>query len=239
MPRASGRAPPISVAVPLPPKAKSHSFATSNPKRQAKIPLTPVHSPEARPRDGRTQAQRRGRRGRAKAEKNPSLRRPLDPHLFRAPTPLPPEAFLLRSNLLGGVGGKRVVVVVVRPCWVHAGGRGAPESRAAMALPVAFVRLSLLLLVALPFCAPHPGHGFHAPREFQSPALHSGSCPPHLACLVFLFFLLFLSLVPGSLQRKIKSLLVLLIQCDFTLISLHLYASCFFPNYEENLEHLV
>ncbi|KAF8730094.1 hypothetical protein HU200_017060 [Digitaria exilis] len=42
-----------------------------------------------------------------------------------------------------------------------------------MALPVAFVRLSLLLLVALPFCAPHPGHGFHAPREFQSPALHS------------------------------------------------------------------
>ncbi|OEL12976.1 hypothetical protein BAE44_0026002 [Dichanthelium oligosanthes] len=42
-----------------------------------------------------------------------------------------------------------------------------------MALPVSFVRLSLLLLVALPFCAPHPGPGFHAPREFQRPALHS------------------------------------------------------------------
>ncbi|KAL6591437.1 hypothetical protein ACP70R_049940 [Stipagrostis hirtigluma subsp. patula] len=36
-----------------------------------------------------------------------------------------------------------------------------------MALPVSFVRLSLLLLVALPFCATHPGPAFHAPREFQ------------------------------------------------------------------------
>jgi hypothetical protein len=42
-----------------------------------------------------------------------------------------------------------------------------------MALPVPFVRFSLLLLVALPFCAAHPGSDFHAPREFKRPALHS------------------------------------------------------------------
>ncbi|CAD6241858.1 unnamed protein product [Miscanthus lutarioriparius] len=43
-----------------------------------------------------------------------------------------------------------------------------------MALPVPLVRLALLLLVALPFCAAHPGPGdFPAPRYFQSPALHS------------------------------------------------------------------
>ncbi|XP_062221670.1 uncharacterized protein LOC133921003 [Phragmites australis] len=40
-----------------------------------------------------------------------------------------------------------------------------------MALPVSFLRLSLLLLVALPFCATHPGPAFHPPREFQR-ALH-------------------------------------------------------------------
>ncbi|CAL5020062.1 unnamed protein product [Urochloa decumbens] len=42
-----------------------------------------------------------------------------------------------------------------------------------MALLGPFVRLSLLLLVALPFCAAHPGPGFHASREFQRPTLHT------------------------------------------------------------------
>ncbi|XP_062220608.1 uncharacterized protein LOC133920011 isoform X2 [Phragmites australis] len=45
-------------------------------------------------------------------------------------------------------------------------GRGTAAGLA-MALPVSLVRLSLLLLVALPFCATHPGPSFHAPREFQ------------------------------------------------------------------------
>ncbi|KAL6911648.1 hypothetical protein ACP4OV_000453 [Aristida adscensionis] len=36
-----------------------------------------------------------------------------------------------------------------------------------MALSGSFVRLALLLLVALPFCATHPDPAFHAPREFQ------------------------------------------------------------------------
>jgi hypothetical protein len=61
------------------------------------------------------------------------------------------------------------------------GGRAAaPVSRPpAMALPAPPVRLALLLLVALPFCAAHPGPGaFNAPRHFQTPALHSGSCSP-------------------------------------------------------------
>jgi hypothetical protein len=55
-----------------------------------------------------------------------------------------------------------------------------------MALPVPFVRLTLLLLVALPFCAAHPGPGFHAHREFQRPALHSGSCPSPFSRGLFL-----------------------------------------------------
>jgi hypothetical protein len=63
-----------------------------------------------------------------------------------------------------------------------------------MALPATFVRLSLLLLAALPFCAAHPGPGFfHAPREFQARALDSGSCcaPPFLASPRFPSFLFF------------------------------------------------
>ncbi|GJN22485.1 hypothetical protein PR202_gb10050 [Eleusine coracana subsp. coracana] len=43
-----------------------------------------------------------------------------------------------------------------------------------MALPVSLVRLSLLLLAVLPFCATHPTPAFHTPREFKfQKALHS------------------------------------------------------------------
>jgi hypothetical protein len=56
-------------------------------------------------------------------------------------------------------------------------------------LPVPFVRFSLLLLVALPFCAAHPGSDFHAPREFKRPALHSGSCPSPSRVACFYFYL--------------------------------------------------
>jgi hypothetical protein len=77
-----------------------------------------------------------------------------------------------------------------------------------MALPATFVRLSLLLLAALPFCAAHPGPGFfHAPREFQAPALDSGSCcapptplPPRVASFSFLSF--FFKILHGSVQIK-------------------------------------
>ena len=149
-------------------KTKSHYLLdTSNPKGEAKIPLTPGHSPEATNSPGQGSQERR-RRDERKAEKNPSL---------------PPQAFL-RSHLLG-VGGDRRCDLVG-----FTGGRerGAPERcSAAMALPVPFVRLTLLLLVALPFCAAHPGPGFHTHREFQRPALDSGSCPSpsRVACFYF------------------------------------------------------
>jgi hypothetical protein len=49
-----------------------------------------------------------------------------------------------------------------------------------MALPARLVRVALLLLVALSFCA----GTHHAPREFRTP-LDSGSCSCPYPCFLF------------------------------------------------------
>lgn len=160
-------------------------FGTSNPKeREAKIPLTPLHYPQRR----RTANRGAGVTGGRDEQKLKRIHL-CDPHLFRAPTPslfrlkLP---FVLIFSGWGATGGA-ILFGFTR-------GRRAPQrqSCSAMALPVPFVRLSLLLLVALPFCAAHPAPGFHAPREFQTPALDSGSCSPLLAWPRFPLFYIYL-----------------------------------------------
>lgn len=143
-------------------------------------------------------------------------------HLFRYPTPFfcHPEAFPSFSSCSRGVDGDGDKLTKGGAILLGSrrGGRGerdrgcaaVPESRPpppAMALPVPLVRLALLLLVALPFCAAHPGPGaFPAPRHFQSPALHSGSCrPPFRVSYTCFFFTLFAGIYVAD-KKKIACL---------------------------------